>query len=447
MQPSAMGALQTPSVQEDFRGKAEMPDHPPRIANVFYGWWIVGASFLLLLLFAGAGYYSFSIFIRPLEEDFGWSRAAISLTMSIQFIVAGLAGPLAGRLTQTLGPKKLIAIGALGSGASFILVSFTQSLAYFYAVFALLGIFISGIGFIPVSSLLARWFVRRRGTATGLAMVGISAGGLLFAPLIDSITYHFTWKTAFIFLGLSVWIIALPITLIVIRDNPEDEGLLPDGDKLAAADTEDPPTHVDPLISSALRGWPFRAAFTRKPFRWIGVTFFLAAGAQSGILQHQVPILTEAGMSGTVAAMALGLTAGFGGFGKLCFGRISEILPFHYTAMLCFGLQALAIFVLLAARGEFMIWVYILLFGFAMGGIIVLLPLAVGQFFGLLSFSVILGTLNISQAVGGSTGAFLSGLIHDHTGNYQMALFLFAAAYVAAILTIAKAGRPETYEG
>lgn len=424
-----------------------MPHHDPRSAGVFYGWWIVASSFLFLFSFAGAGYYSFSIFIKPLEAEFGWSRAAISLTMSIQFIAAGLAGPLAGRLTQTLGPRKLIVFGALGSGASFVLVSFTHSLWYFYAVFALLGIFISGIGFIPLSSLLARWFMRKRGTATGMAMVGISTGGLLFAPMIDWITVHFAWKTAFVFLGLCVWGIALPLAFFVIKDSPEKEGLLPDGDRPGPPGPRFSMGPGHPVASQTSRGWPFRAAFGRRSFRWIGVTFFLAAGAQSGILQHQVPILTEAGMSGTLAAMALGLTAGFGGFGKVCFGRISEILPFHYTAMLCFALQALAILVLLSARGEWMLWTYILLFGFAMGGIVVLLPLAVGHFFGLASFGLILGTLNLSQAFGGSLGAFVSGLLHDHMGDYRIALMIFAGAYLAASGAIFMAGTPERYEG
>jgi sugar phosphate permease len=423
-----------------------MPHHDPRSAGVFYGWWIVASSFLFLFLFAGAGYYSFSIFIKPIEAEFGWSRAAISLTMSIQFLATGLAGPLVGRLTQTLGSRRLIALGALGAGASFMLVSLTQSLWYFYAVFALLGIFISAIGFIPLSSLLARWFVRRRGIATGMAMVGISAGGLLFAPMIDFVTFHFTWKTAFIFLGICVWIIGLPLALWVIRDDPERLGLLPDGDRPTTLITPYHPAPGRPVLSAASKDWPFRAAFAGRPFRWIGITFFLAAGAQSGILQHQVPIVSEAGMPDALAALALGLTAGFGGFGKICFGRIAEIAPYRLAAMLCFGLQALAILVLLCARGQVMIWAYILLFGFSMGGIVVLLPLAVGHFFGLGSFGLILGTLNLCQAFGGSLGAFLSGLLHDRTGDYQIGLTIFAGAYLAAAAAIFTAGKPERYE-
>ena len=409
--------------------------------RIFYGWWIVAAGFLLCFLFAGAGFYSFSIFIKPLENEFGWNRASISLTMSIYFIVGGLVGPLVGKLTQTFGPKKVMFMAAIGSGACFLLVGLTQSLWYFYTVYALLALMMCGIGVVPVSSLLANWFDKRRGTATGSALVGIAAGGMLLAPLLGSITIQFGWKASYIFLGLLVWVVALPVIYFVVKGSPAELGLSPDGGGL------EPPSKEEgkPDMEDQAGGWPTDAALRNRAFWCIAVSFFLAPMAQLGVLQHQVPLIIEAGVSQETAAAALGLTAGIGGLGKLCFGRFSELMPFRYVVLLCFGLQAMAIFILMNVGSAISLWLYVAIFGFGMGGVVVLMPLAIGQFFGLTSFGVLLGIIWGINAIGGALGTYASGMIYDYTGTYQYALNLFIAAYIFAISGIILAGKPAPY--
>jgi sugar phosphate permease len=409
--------------------------------KIFYGWWIVAACFVLCFLFAGAGFYSFSIFIKPLEKEFGWDRADISLTMSIHFIVGGLIGPLVGKLTQMYGPKNVMTLGAIGAGFCFILVSLTQSLWYFYTIYAVLALMLCGIGVIPVSSLLANWFHKRRGTAIGIALMGISAGGLLLAPILSLITSCFGWKASYLFLGLLVWSIALPVIYFVIKGTPAVMGDAPEGEI-----REGPFIHAEnSVLPNSSEGWPFGAALRSRPFWCISVSFFLAPLAQLGILQHQVPLLSNAGFTEATAAAALGMTAGIGGLGKMSFGRISEIMPFRYVVTLCFGLQALAVLLLLYIHSVSMIWVYVVIFGFAMGGVVVLIPLAVGHFFGLVSFGVLLGLLWMINAIGGAMGTYTSGLIYDCSGSYDYALYAFIAAYIAAILGLFLAGEPRPY--
>jgi sugar phosphate permease len=419
-----------------------------RNSGVFYGLWVVAGCFVLLFLFAGAGFYSFSIFIKPLEDEFGWSRSAISFAMSLYMILHGVTGPFVGHAVEAYGPKKVMTLFAALSGAAFILVSFTSSLWNFYLAYALLSLATTGIGFIPVSSVLARWFVRRRGTAIGFAMVGISAGGLVMAPLVEFIISQFDWRTAFVFLGLLVWLLALPVTLFVMKGSPAEIGLLPDGDEPGGGATREPqapPAHAGSTSAAAEEGWPLRAAVRTRPFFWIATTFFLGPVAQMGMLQHQVPLIVEAGLSESVAATALGFTAGLGGLGKLCFGRISEVLPFRYAIMLCFGLQALGVLVLFNAESIAMVWIYVTIFGFAMGGVIVLLPLVVGHFFGLAAFGVIMGTLSLILALGNASGALISGLIYDFFGSYDYAMIAYMCLYLIAALSIFLAGKPRRY--
>jgi len=418
----------------------------PEPTKIFYGFWIVAACFILLFLYAGAGFYSFSIFIKPLEEEFGWSRAAISFAMSIYMMFHGISAPFVGHLTEKFGPKKVMTIFAIGAGAAFMLVSLTQSLVYFYCIYILLSITTTGIGFVPISGLLSRWFIRRRGTAIGFSMVGISAGGLIMSPLVGLLNVHFSWRVSFILLGLMVWVMGLPLTLLVMKGSPAEMGLRPDGDAPEPAAGSDGSSESGASAPGPeLEGWPFKAAVRTKTFFWIAATFILAPLAQTGVLQHQVPLIMEAGISPTTAATALGFTAGIGGLGKLSFGRISELVPFHYAAMLCFGLQALSIIVLLNAHSMTMIWLYVMLFGFAMGGVVVLLPLAVGHFFGLVSFGIIMGTITFIQSMGSSTGAVLSGLVYDWLGSYRYALIGYICLYLIAVLTIFLAGKPKKY--
>lgn len=420
--------------------------------RVFYGVWVVAGCFVLLFLFAGAGFYSFSIFIEPLENEFGWNRSAISLAMSIYMLVHGLAGPFVGHATETHGPRKVMTLFALLSGGCFMLVSFVSSLWSFYLAYALLSLATTGIGFIPVSSVLARWFVRRRGTAIGVAMVGIAAGGLVMAPLVSLIISQLGWRAAFVLMGLLVWLLALPMTLFVIKGSPAELGLLPDGDEPkgeAAPDLHAPPArHGSSSATGELgEGWPLRAAVRTSTFFWIAAAFFLGPLAQMGMLQHQVPLIVEAGISQAMAAAALGLTAGLGGLGKLCFGRISEVVPFRFAIMLCFGLQALGVLVLFNAENIAMVWVYVSIFGFAMGGVIVLLPLAVGHFFGLTAFGVIMGTLSLILALGNASGALISGVIYDLLGSYHYAMIAYMCLYAIATVCIFLTGKPRPYPG
>lgn len=413
------------------------------LKKIYYGWYIVAACFLLCFLFAGAGFYSFSIFIRPIENEFGWSRSAIALTMSIYLIVGGLTGPVIGRLIQYFGPRKVMRISAACAGACFMLVSRTNSLWYFYVVYALLAVFVSGMGVIPASNLLANWFDKRRGTAIGVSMVGISAGGLMLAPFVGWMTAHFGWKSAFLGIGIIVWGVALPAIHFVIRDNPDK---IPTASEKSSLQSHSETADTNPSLDIHM-GRPAGETLRSFSFWCIFLSFFLAPFAQMGVLQHQVPIIMNSGISEAMAAAALGVTAGVGGLGKLSFGRLTEIWPFHYVILFCFGLQGLAVGILLHDQTVATVWIYAVTFGFSMGGVVVLMPLVVAHYWGLMSYGVLLGVIWTANALGGAVGTYSSGLIYDHLGNYQYALYLFIFAYTASIAVFFMAGKPKKYTG
>jgi predicted MFS family arabinose efflux permease len=204
---------------------------------------------------------------------------------------------------------------------------------------------------------------------------------------------------------------------------------------------------MNPVLPQASHEWTLGGVIRSRAFWWIVVSFFLAPMAQMGVLQHQVPIIVDKGMPQATAATALGLIAGIGGLGKVSFGRISEVLPFQWAIVICFGLQALAVLMLLHFQTLVVVWIYVAVFGFAMGGLVVLMPLTVGRFFGLGGFGLILGTIWMVQATGGALGTFIAGLIYDIFNDYQFAFYYFIAAYLMAIVAIFLAGKPDSLKG
>lgn len=420
------------------RGKS--PDN-----KIFYGWRIVAACFILLFCFGGAGFYSFSIFIKPFEEYFGWSRSEIALAMSIFFLVNGATQPMLGRLCQTVGPKKVLLIGSLLSGVSFILVSFTNSLWYFYLIYAVLSFTLAAITFVPVSCLLAVWFERRRGTAIGLSYVGISAGGMILSPIIGVIIARFGWQYTFIMLGLLVWVLALPTVLFIIKDNPADMGLLPDGDAPLTPLEHGPLKTSKPRQAFIEGGWPLGQALKCGQFWWVIITFFLSSLAMMGVLQHQIPLISEKGIPYISATIALGMTSAMGGLGKFGLGRLTESIPFKWVIVISLSMQIIGLLLLLNLHTMTTLWIYAIIFGFGMGGVIVLQPLAIAKYFGLTAFGVLLGICQLSHSIGSSLGSVTSGLIYDHFGNYQQALMVYIVVYLIGITAIFLAGKPKKY--
>jgi sugar phosphate permease len=414
--------------------------------KIFYGWWIVAACFILLFCFGGAGFYSFSIFIKPFETYFGWARSQIALAGAIFLITNGVSQPFYGKLCQKFGPKKVIIIGCLASGVSFFLVTLIKTLLALYLVYALFSFTISAITFVPVSSLLSAWFERRRGTAIGLAYIGISAGGLVMSPLIGAIIAKFGWQYTFIMLGILMWALALPIAVFVIKDSPAAMGLSPDGDAPMPSLSKDSHKTEGTHKSSADEGWTFSQALKSVQYWAIVMSFCLVSVGYMGVLQHQVPLISEKGIPYTFATVVLGIVSAMGGFGKFGLGRLTESIPFKWVMLICFSLQIIGLILLLNMHNLTLLYLYAIFFGFGMGGVIVLQPLAISKYFGLASFGMLLGICQLFHSLGASMGAVLSGLLFDHFGNYQKALMVYILLYMIAMVAVLIAGKPRKFE-
>jgi MFS family permease len=388
----------------------------------FFGWYVVLSCFVTLFLTSGAGFFTFSVFMIPLEDSFQASRTAITAVNSVTALVAGFAAPLVGILLHSWGPRKVIGIGAAVAGGAFLLMSTATALWHLYLFAFLLGCGLAATTIIPNQTLVSDWFVRRRGTAMGIVMIGLALGGVVFAPLAHDLIQAFGWRSAYLVFGAVIPAVIVPLAILVVRRSPESIGLRPDGDRderiqIESDATEGAPEDATGLtVSEAIRTGSFWNLFF--------VRFFMVMGTAT-IAAHIVPIVV-ASEYGTVeghdAAMMIGSRA-IRDFlivsiaGKLIGGYMAERLSKRLVLALQFVLMVAAAAVLFKLENSSVLYLFVLLYGIGNGGAVVY-PLIVAENFGLRAFSKILGIMGIPLTLGAAVGQMGAARIFDAAESY-----------------------------
>jgi MFS family permease len=402
--------------------------------RTFYGWRIVAGCFLTLLVSVGIGIYAPPVFLVPLQEHFGWSRAAISAGPSLAFLVSGVLSPFVGSWVDRYGARRLISIGAVIMAITFALFGTMQSLWQLYAISIIAPIGVSCAAFIPNQTLISNWFEKKAGLAMGIALAGIGFGGLAIAPLGALLIEWLGWRLAYVALASLVPLLVLPTALFVVRNTPADLGLRPDGEEANAGSTgvevgEDAagPKRTGLDLPEALRSRDF----------WVLALFnFLRVFGVTSLIGHLAAFLSDVGFERQLAAGALGFVVGVSVFGRLGFGFLADRLPRKWIACGVVSQQAAAMLLLFSVTSFGVLPTFAILFGLAQGGGAVLLPLLVGHCFGMRAFGRILGVMMIAATLGGALGPVLTGWIFDRTGSYNLAFVLHIGAFLTAAFTI-----------
>ncbi|MBW2201625.1 MAG: MFS transporter [Deltaproteobacteria bacterium] len=400
-------------------------------SKIYYGWWVVLSMIPANLVHAGAMFYIFGIFYDPLLTAFGWNRSQVATALSIYLVTVGFSAPVAGRLTDRFGPRKLIGIGAFIGGIAFFFISRITSLWEFYFLYFIQGLAFAGCGLVPVTTALANWFDKKRGTAIGIAMTGISLGAITITPVGGLVLENFGWQTTYLFLALISWILVLPPVIFVMRDRPEQMGLFPDGMEPQSNLIDETGNTVDRIEDKITdKSWKPGQAIRSVHFWLISMSYLIIHISFGAILTHQIVYLTDKGISMASAAVALALTGGIGGAGKLFFGYISDKSSPRLIAPLCAALQAIGIVLLLLTNSMAMVWVSAVVFGFCMGGHAAIIPVVVGYIFGVGSFGAIYGMISIFSAMGIAIAPILAGVAYETLGNYFL---IFSGCILASV--------------
>lgn len=415
-----------------------------KLRNVFYGYRIIAVAFIVLFISSGIGLYSFGLFVKPLQESFGWSRAGIMTANTISTIIRGIGGVLAGRLIDRFGPKRVMVIGSIAVGLSLGLVSTISSLWQFYVYYGLAGIGFAGMGFIPVIGLIFRWFRKRRGMAIGLCGVGTGVGSFVLAPLVGGYIIPFLgWRIAFIILGLLPIIIVIPLVLLVVKNGPEVMGLQPDGADSASTETGSDSGR------KPTGGLSLGQALKTPAFWLITISGAAFGFAIMGIIQNQVAHLTDIGFSMAIAASAVGVVGISNSLGKFGFGLISDWIKPKYARAIVVVIQIIAVIIMMNLKSISpvgMVWFYAIVMGLGLGGWLPTMSLLVSGSFGLAAFGTIFGIISMINMFGGSTGPLFAGYVFDTTGKYATAFTTFLILYVLSLVATLLIRKPKSMQ-
>ncbi len=396
----------------------------------YYGWRIVAVAFLTHCVTTGIVFYSFGVFLNSLTEHFGWSRAEVSLGFSLVSLCGALYSPIVGRVVDRFGPRPAQLFGAVAMALGFVLLRDIDSLRGFYVLMGgLVSLGAMALGTLPSNAAVARWFVRRRGRALGIATAGISMGGVVFVPLTQFLIDHYGWRDTFAILGGLILVLVVPPVALFMRRSPESMGVLPDG--------LGPPTvgGID-LHWETERSWTPAQAIRHRNFWLITAAFGLTITGLSATLLHQIPYLRDRGFTAAEASWVLGATAGVGVIGKLGFGALLDRFGHRQVILGCFALQTVGMVVLLATWTWPMLALYVVLYGFAMGGNATLLATIIGECFGRLHYGSIAGWMNPFLVGMQAVSIPLAGAVRDRTGTYVPAFALIAVANLAAMACV-----------
>lgn len=394
----------------------------------YYGWIILFAAGSSMVVRNAAASLTLAVFIYPMSEDLGWSRTLIAGAASLGGLVATLASPVVGWALDRYGARVIMTGSVLILGLSTMSLAWaTVPIAFYLAYGAGRVIFSSPLNIGP-SVVVSRWFIRRRGRATGILFLSHSVGMVTFPLLAGLVIKYRGWEDAWIVLGVLVWALALGPVAMLVRQSPESMGLQPDGDPPVQPDlgAETPAASEEP-------SWTLREA-VRTPTLWL---LALATGSlfllQSGTNIHQGAYFLDQGLGVGVSAATLSLNAVFTGVGSLFWGWLVDRVPVRYTYAGVAFMMAVALVLFPLANTTVEALIVASIFGAAVGGILVVPVVAYADYFGRRSLSAIRGVTEPFVSLGQAIGALFSGIIYDLTGSYKDAFLVLAILGFATI--------------
>ena len=405
-----------------------------KTSRVFYGWWVVLASGIgLAFCFGPIIVATFGIFLKPLSNEFGWSRAQISLAFSLAMVAHTVAMPFIGRLADYIGARKVILAGSLFLGLGvFLLSTVSAHLWQFCAIYVIIGSVAGGTAPVPYSKVIARWFDRMRGLALGLALATLSLSFATMPFVAETMLAAIGWRRTYALMGMAVIVITIPVIGLLLKESPNPLGLLPDGETVGVERSNAP-------IEQPW-GLSFHETWHTGVFWIIVAAFFLMSASFHGVIVHLVPLLTDRGLSAQNAALAASVV-GVGSFlARIGIGYLLDIFFAASVAAWMFTASTLGLCILFVPTAGFLPYAAAFLIGVGEGAQLDVIPYMVSRYFGLTAFAEIYGYLFAVFTLGGVVGPMLMGKAFDAVSSYGLILAAFAVATLAASALMTRLG-------
>jgi MFS family permease len=388
-------------------------------SGFFHSYAMVIGTFLAMMA-GGMVIVSFGVFFKPVSAQFGWTRAETSGAFSLSIIMSGLIGVVAGRLGDRFSPRLVIISGGVIQGLAYLLLSQMHALWQLYFYYGILvGAGIANI--VPVTSLIARWYEKRRGLMTGIAIVGASIGAVIAPPMATQFVSRYGWSTSYIMVG-GIVLVIIAISGIFLRD--PDKVRRP-----AYGDTAE----IEKL-NSEIRGFSLGEVLGTGSFWILGVILFCVSFAQQALTVHIVPHATDLGISAVSAASILSVINVASIVGAFGTGNFSDRIGSRLSMVIALAIISTAALLLLEANELRTFYLFAILFGIGFGGTATLRSTMIAESFGLRSHGVITGALYFVSSIGGTISPLVAGYIFDVSGQYQSAFLVIVGLSVVGLV-------------
>ena len=384
------------------------------------GWGVLAAAFTgVMVSFAPIVPYTFSLFLDPLHEAFGWKREAMGGAFALAAITVALVSPVIGILLDRFTPRRIILPGiiifAFGLAA---LSRLTPNIVQFYASFFVLGLVANATAQFAYTRTVLTWFTTHRGMALALLLTGSGVGSILFPPLTQWMIQHHGWRSAYLFLGC-IALLGIPLTAVLVRNRPERPVLQADSTAESSA-----------TVAVALRASVF----------WIFAAItILSAFSENGLVTNLTAVLAQRGLLASSAALILSIRGGAGIVGRLCVGYALDRFSARRIQTLVLALTAIGTLILAFAGTGVTAAVGATALGVGLGSEADVLPYLLARYFGRKNFSALYGLTWTAYAIGGATGPLWMGHMYDSAGGIYKSdsvVFLAGIASVAAVLSL-----------
>ena len=396
------------------------------VNRIFFGWWVVSAAVTgMALSIAPIAILSLGLFMKPLSAEFGWERGDISLAITLTALSLSFAMPVAGRLVDRFGPKRILypsilLLGGLVASLYFL----TGSILHLYLNFICIGIAGSGTGGVAYAKVVTNWFSRRRGLALGMTMAGVGLGNAIVAPYAQFLIELLDWRLAYVALAATMVAVTIPLVWLLLKETPEEMGLQADGNDQPILQTGNGKQQVYGLTASEAR---------KQHTFWIMLVAFVGIGlGVNGLGIHLVPMLTDWGMAASTAALVFSVSGLCTIIGRVGAGYLADRFFAPHVAIAFSACAVCSILLMLAGvvgPAAFLIGVML---GLGSGGNPNIIAYLISRYFGTRSYGELYGSIYGIHIIGSGLSPLVLGLGYDAMGSYTGVLVAYAGLIVAA---------------
>ena len=383
------------------------------------GWWVVLGGFLTITITSGIAFFVLPLMIESFIEDFGWSLTQVSFGVTIWGLAAALFSPICGQWIDKYGARRMMLFGTTFLFFVTLMLGQITKLWQFYVLMLLAPLGSMANTFIPVAAVVARWFVRHRGAATGIVMFGVGVGGAIVPLITSQLLQNYGWRQSYTILAFVLLLAFIPILLWV--RNPTDDDI-----ELAASEADpgaEQEKEADLTLSEAMR---------TRTFWGVSIGDALTGTIFAIFNIHLVYYLTQDMGSDETATQAYSTLQICIGIGTLAFGLFADRFSLRSVMIVCYLLPAFATLLLLPTGMALLVFSFAIVAGLAGGGRNALFPVALYSSFGETHMAAIYGLSNSFFMIGNAAGPFLAGILYDATGDTRI---IYACAIVGLIVS------------